>query len=182
MALRHHVTGAIERGEKQPIAGVSSSKITFGPENEAKAAAWLATRGGIAVWRNVNLSSHAIGSETYTPANAETGEPTGKPSWQVSFDRIVPDPAEVQVEEFAEVARCKVVRGKYGPPCDPIARGRVKLDALLEQAGEGAWGKFDYSNMNYGSPWCEAVVMKRVGLRPLNMAATSDRATEGGVS
>lgn len=38
-ALRHHVTGAIERGEKQPIAGVSSSKITFGPENEAKAAA-----------------------------------------------------------------------------------------------------------------------------------------------
>lgn len=147
-----------------------SSPIVFSPENESKAIAWLTTRGGIAVWRNVNMSSQSLGSETLTPAQTD-GQPTGKPSWQVTLDRIVTDPSQVRIEGKREVSRCKVIRSKYGPPCDPIAKGRIGVDRAMEKAGENAWYEFDYANANYGSAWIEAVIYVPSDSRPLAMPA-----------
>lgn len=135
----------------------SKTQIRFSPENESKAIAWLQSRGGIAVWRNVNMSSQSLGSESYTPALTD-GQPTGKPSWQFAFDRIIIDPAEVLIEGKREVARVRVMRGKYGPPADPIARGRQGLDKAMSAAGPDAWWEFDYSNPDLNGVWCHAVI------------------------
>lgn len=144
------------------------SPITFSPENEAKAREWLANRGGIAVWRNVNMSSQSLGSETFTPALTD-GAPTPAPSWQARLSHVVTDPSAVMVEGKREVARVKVCRSKYGPPADPVSRGRAKLDKALAAAGADAWWEFSYENWDGFGPWLEAVVYVPAGRRPLSV-------------
>lgn len=132
--------------------------ILESPEHAPKLAEWLATRGGIAVWRCCDLGSHRIGQETFTPATHPDGSPATSPHWSNgnSPDRIVTDPALVFVRSWSEVARVKI---RQGPPmCGGVHRAdRAKLDKALADAGEGAGWVPDYERA-YGSPWFTAII------------------------
>lgn len=146
-------------------------QIQFTKEQASKAVEWLSNRGGIAVWTNCNMSSQSLGTESYTPALTADGKPMGSPGWQYGQtpSRIVTDPAEVCIVEYAEHARVRTIPGKYGPPCDPIKRGRDKVDAALQTAGDGSYWQFDWNTRNYGSAWVDCVIYKRVGFSPLTI-------------
>lgn len=137
--------------------------IVISPEHEAKLAVWLKTRGGIAVWSNKDLGSSALGSQTFAPADVTTA-----PHWSCgnSPDFIVVDAAKISVQTDKEVARVKVRRGP--PYLGGINRAdRAKLDKALAVAGEGAWWRSDYSEMQYGSAWFVAVVCVPDTVRPM---------------
>jgi len=144
-------------------------QIKFDKSDASKAIDWLTSRGGIAVWTNCNLSSHSIGGESYTPALTLDGKPTSSPGWQYGNtpSRIVTDASEVCIVEYSEHCRVKVIPGQYGPPCDPIKRGREKVDSALQAAGEGSYWQFDWSSRNYGSAWTDCVIYKRTGFSAL---------------
>lgn len=54
--------------------------ISCTPEDAPKLREWLANRGGIAVWKSINLSNP--GGEWLTPSLDEHGKRTPKPTWQ----------------------------------------------------------------------------------------------------
>lgn len=75
--------------------------------NAPKFAEWIRTRGGVAVWRSVNLSNP--GASWSTPACVE-GEPHTrfpKPTWQAANEpeKIVTDAARIKVIVPREVKR-----------------------------------------------------------------------------
>lgn len=151
-------------------------KVT--PEQETKIVTWLKERNGVAVWRNCNLSSHSIGTEAFTPATQADGSPAQCPGWQYGGTPIAvtTDANDFVVEVFEPFAKMRVMPGKYGPPCDPIKRGRDKVDKALALAGEGAYWQFDYSTRSYGSAWIDAIVFKHIDIRPLNIEAVTAEA------
>lgn len=153
--------------DTQPAQAVSP--ITFSPENEAKAVQWLKTRGGIAVWSCKDLGSASLGDQTFTPFLTENGNHTTSPNWRCGNgapDRVVTDPACVIVQTYREVSRVKIRRG---PPCYGCVNraDRAKLDRALDAAGDGAGWVADYSAMEYGSAWFEAVISVPDSVRPL---------------
>ncbi len=85
-------------------------------------------------------------------------------------DRVVTDPACVTVQTFREVARVKIRRGPPYLGCVNRA-DRPKLDRALESAGVGAGWTADYSRMNYGSAWFEAVITVPDVARALDTSA-----------
>lgn len=130
--------------------------ILESPEHAPKLAEWLATRGGIAVWRCQDLGSPLIGQETFTPALNQDGTPTTSPHWSFgdSPDRIVADAALVSVRSWTEVARVKVrTKGNR------LSRGEnSRLEsARLKHGADAAW-RLDYNSGSYGNPWIEAVI------------------------
>ena len=132
-------------------------KIT--PQATPQIRDWLATRGGVAVWRNCNLSSHSIGSEAFTPATLEDGSAPTPPGWQYGREYVlVTDAAAFVVQTWRETERVKVMPSKYGPPCDPIRRGRDRLDAALARAGEGASWRWVRDFYQFGSGWRQVIV------------------------
>lgn len=143
-------------------------QITFSPENESKAREWLASRGGIAVWVNADLSSSDVGSQTYTPALTLEGAPMGSPHWRFTGKPafVVTDPALVSIETRKEVARIKI---RKGAPCyGGVNRlDRPKLDHAMQ--AEGANWIADYSGMKHGSAWFVAVVSVPDSVRPLSL-------------
>ena len=148
------------------------SPIVFSPENEAKAIEWLKTRGGIAVWSNKDLGSANLGSQSFTPALTADGKPMNSPHWQCGNsgpDRIVTNPAEVIVQTYREVSRVKIRRGPPYLGCVNRA-DRARLDKALAAAGpDSAWSA-DYSGMQYGSAWFDAVIAVPDVTRPLAFA------------
>lgn len=58
---------------------------------------WIATRGGVAVWSNLDLRS--AGSKSFTPALTTDGKPTERPGWQFAAEplEIITDPAQVTI-------------------------------------------------------------------------------------
>ena len=57
---------------------------------------WVANRGGVAVWKSINLSNP--GASWSTPALDADGKPLGKPTWQAANEpTIVTDPAQIGV-------------------------------------------------------------------------------------
>ncbi len=50
---------------------------------------WMA-RGGVKVWRNINLSNPGAGP-MFTPAFDENGSPYKKPSWRVDNGEVITD-------------------------------------------------------------------------------------------
>ena len=49
-------------------------------ENAAQVAGWFANRGGVRVWKSVDLRD--AGATCMTQALTTTGEPTTKPGWK----------------------------------------------------------------------------------------------------
>lgn len=130
---------------------------------------WIRNRGGVALWRSVNLCNP--GKTWCTPVLDEDGKLKGKPSWESAQEpsEIFLSPEEIGVTIDEEVKRFHVaVRTKYfdGPfhfpervECTPGASRRIRR--AVEKAGEGAWYRFDYETQ-------DAVIMAPVDLMPLS--------------
>jgi hypothetical protein len=137
-------------------------KLTVSPENADRFRDWLQNRGGLAIWRSVNLSNP--GASWTTPALQPDGSPTPKPTWEADShpERIVTDPAEVEVVEPREVRRFHVAvrRGSQGFTLKLTDASTRKVRAAVEKAGDEAWYVFDYSTQ-------EAVILVPGETRPL---------------
>ena len=69
---------------------------------------WIANRGGVAKWRNINLSN-PDGGDMYTPANTVDGNPCIKPHWGTEFAEKITDMSRFQfTKEAKEVKRFRV--------------------------------------------------------------------------
>lgn len=144
--------------------------------NAPKFADWIKNRGGVAVWKSINLSN--LGASWSTPAwdvcpehvkrNAgNTSEcsmfcstdcpvchgtdqvPHPKPTWQADdAPKIVTDPAEIEVYESVEVKRFHVAVRMASMMLKVSDGGSRKIRREVEKAGEGAFYEFDYDDYN----------------------------------
>ena len=116
---------------------------------------WLKNRGGILIWRSINLSNP--GASWTTPALDKDGKPYGKPTWQCANEpeRHITDPAEVIVSVDKVVKRFHVgVRmGANGLQLKVTDGGSRRIRHEVAKAGEGAYHEFDYSSQ-------DAVILK----------------------
>jgi hypothetical protein len=115
---------------------------------------WRQNRGGIAIWRSIDLSDP--GKSWTTPAQEEDGSPKAKQHWQMADkpDRIITDPAEVEVHVPKEVDRFHVAieRGSGLMRFQLTDGSTRKVRRRVEKANEKhcngeklAWYEFDYS-------------------------------------
>lgn len=125
-----------------------TDKHQVSPEHAPKFIEWIQSRGGIAIWRSVNLSNPS-GSWS-TPALTVEGQQYPKPTWEAANEpeRIITDPAEIEVVTAKEVKRFHVAvrAGRNNPlsfKCTDASSARIRK--AVEKAGDGAWYEFDYS-------------------------------------
>ena len=135
------------------------------PEHAKQFLEWIKTRGGLALWRSINLSNP---DKTWTtPAKSMDGTPMPKQSWEMANEpyRIITDPAEVEVHVPKEVKRFRVgVRmGSQGFSLKVTDGGSRRIKREVAKAKENysdAWYEFDYSTQ-------EAVIMVPDSKSPL---------------
>ena len=143
---------------------LTKDKLICRPENVAKYREWLATRGGLAVWKSINFSN--LGTSWTTPARTADGQPTPKPTWEADSApaRVVTSEDDVDVVVDKEVKRFRVgVRRGSSNPCliKVTDGGSRRIRKAVAAAGDGAYHVFDYETQ-------EAVILapeKRVPLR-----------------
>lgn len=116
-------------------------------EDAPKIFDWLKNRGGIAVWKSVNLSN-PTGSWT-APYLDDKGEVKVKPTWQADSKpaRIITDPAEVWVMVPKEVKRFRIAirAGALGMSFKLTDASSRKVEKAVAAEGIGAWYEFDYT-------------------------------------
>ncbi len=123
-----------------------ADKFAVLPQNAVKMKDWLATRGGVAVWRSVDLSDP--GFSIFTPAKTPHGDPYPKPHWKVGHEPlVVTDPAAFDVIQLKEHKRFRIgVRmGAQGLSLKVTDGGSRRIRKELERAGDGATYDFDYA-------------------------------------
>ena len=109
-------------------------------------AEWFRTRGGVAIWRSVNLSNP--GASWTCPVNDPDGKPAAKPTWQAASapERTITDPTEVEVVTFKEVRRFHVgLQRGSGMSFTLTSAASRKLRLALEKAGNDSTYEFDYA-------------------------------------
>ena len=125
-----------------------SDKLIVYEENAAKFSEWLKTRGGLAVWRSVDLSDP--GASCTTPALTEDGKPYSKPHWKYANEpeRIITDASEVQVQRMVEVKRFHVAtkRGSGFMQLVLTDASDARVRKALDKAGKGSSYVFDYGD------------------------------------
>lgn len=118
------------------------------PENVAKFREWLATRGGLAVWKSIDLSDP--GKSWTGPVNGPDGKPSPKPSWKSDNKpaRIIIDPSEVVVVVPREVKRFRIVvrMGSNGLKIKVTDASTRRIRAACTKFGENSWYEFDYGS------------------------------------
>lgn len=106
------------------------------PGVRAKFEEWIATRGGVKVWKNVNLSDPGAGN-IFTPAyQTGTSDSYPKPSWRVDDGEIVDNIGRFRfATDFKELKRIRVslCRGDGLMYCLTDASQR-KVDRALAEA------------------------------------------------
>ena len=133
---------------------------------------WLNTRGGLAIWRSVNLSNP--GASWTTPVNDSKGNKVSKPSWQAEStpSRIIVDPAEVEVVTAKELKRFRVgIRQSGNGLSLKVTDGGTRrinkaINSAMEKFGN-AWYEFDYMTQ-------EAVIMVPAVVVPITEWADSN--------
>jgi hypothetical protein len=106
---------------------------------------WIASRGGIQVWNNINLSNPGAG-ETFTPVLNPQGQTSCKPSWSVQSGEIITDLSRFRfVKSWTEVKRFRIgIRmGRQGLLIKVTDGGTRRIDAALEKYPESQY-VFDY--------------------------------------
>lgn len=113
--------------------------------NAERMAEWITNRGGLAIWKSINLSNP--GASWTTPALSEDGKPYDKPNWQSANEpaKIITNPEDVDVITYKEVNRFHVAIRSKGmfSFCLTDASDR-KVKKALDKAGEGSTYHFDY--------------------------------------
>jgi len=131
-------------------------------ENAAQVWKWFQERGGIAVWKSVDMSN-PVRSWT-TPLQDAEGKPMPRQDWRMEQtpSQTITDPADVVVDVPKEVKRFRVAikAGAQGMrlKCSDASSRRIRRDC--EKAGEESWYKFDYATQ-------EAVIFVPGETKPL---------------
>lgn len=116
--------------------------------NAAQIAEWIKTRGGVLVWKSIDLGDP--GASVTTPANNADGSPATKPGWKYANEpaRKVTDPAEVDVYTAKEVKRFRVCLKQaevFRLVLTDGSTNRVRKAVAKAQEKHGtAWYAFDY--------------------------------------
>lgn len=78
------------------------------PHNAGLFNLWIQERGGVAVWKSINLSNP--GFSMSSPVLDQDGNPTTKPNWQLETtpSDVYTDPADIGVIQYEEAARFPV--------------------------------------------------------------------------
>ncbi len=121
----------------------STEKIRVKAEHAPRFKDWLANRGGIAVWESLDLGNPG---SVFTPAKEEDGRDYTKPHWRYGDkpERIVTDPAEVEVMIVKEVKRFHVgIKPGSGLMLVLTDGATRRVRKEVAKAGEGAWYEFD---------------------------------------
>lgn len=128
----------------------TEKRITVHAEGaKAAFAKWIAERGGVQVWVNVNLSNPGAG-EKFTPLRTEQGQTYDAPHWSVTRGELVTDITRFRfVKEQIEFKRVKIaVRvGRQGISLKltdaSTKRVYTACDKAKEKYGRGATFVFD---------------------------------------
>ncbi len=129
---------------------IEMEKHVVTEENAEKFWKWIHERGGIAIWKSVNLANP--GGSWSCPVNDETGNKKGKPTWEAANEpeRIITDPAEIEVSIPKEVRRLHVAlrRGSQGLSWkltdNSSRRLRNAVARTYDETGKNSWYEFDY--------------------------------------
>jgi hypothetical protein len=119
------------------------NKLVVLEENAPKFSEWLKKRGGLAVWRSVDLSDP--GASCTTPALTEDGKAYPQPHWKYDNkpERIVIDANEVQVQRMVEVKRFHVAT-KRGNSFNYVLTDGAQRRLYRELEKAGSTYIFDY--------------------------------------
>lgn len=126
------------------------------PGARAKFETWIKDRGGVAVWKNVNLSNPGAG-DSYTPALAVEGQGMRypKPHWSVEFSKIITDINSFRfVKEMREIKRFHVAirRSSNGLmfKCTDASSERIRREMSKASAkhGQNICREFDYETQD----------------------------------
>jgi len=128
-------------------------KHTCKIENAEKVYRWIKERGGVAVWKSINLSNPS--ASWSTPAKTDTGEDYPKPTWQAENkpNRIITDANEIEVLVPREIKRLHVAvrlgsQGLALKLTDGSTRRVEKAVEGAEQKYGHAWYEFDYETQD----------------------------------
>lgn len=78
------------------------------PGVKEKFTEWISKRGGVTVWRNVDLSRAGAGNQ-FTPAKTVEGQDYPAPHWSVARQEVITDLGRFRfVREMREVKRFRV--------------------------------------------------------------------------
>jgi len=106
---------------------------------------WIAERGGVQIWKNINLSNPG-GGGIFTPALDQDGTPFQKPAWNVERAEVITDIARFKfVDAWREVKRFHVaVRpGSQGLSLKCTTGSTNRIMAALAKY-PGSRYRFDY--------------------------------------
>lgn len=124
----------------------STWKHTCTIDNAPLFAKWCQGRGGVAVWRSINLSNPSASWSTPALTDEPDPKPYSKPTWQAANEpeMVVTDPAEIGVLVPREVKRFRVTLVQRGMALKCSDGASRKIRAAVDKAGESAWYEFDY--------------------------------------
>lgn len=113
------------------------------PENAHKFILWLQERGGIAVWKSVNLNNPS--ASWSAPLNDAGGNLKPRPSWESDTkpDRVITDPADIAAQVDKVVGRLPLFVRRQGMQVVLTDACSRKVRAAVEKAGIGAYYQFD---------------------------------------
>ena len=120
-------------------------KLEVTTEHAAQYRRWIAGRGGLLVWRSINLSNP--GASWTTPYLTEAGVPYTKPTWQAANEpeRHITTEEDVVVQVPKEVKRFHIgVQSGDGLSFKVTDGGSRRIRRELAKAGTGSWYEFDY--------------------------------------
>ena len=107
---------------------------------------WFQERGGIAIWRSIDMST--AGQSWTTPLRDSEGNPMPRQSWRMEEkpSLTITDPMEVLVNLPTEVKRFRVAvrAGRQGLLLKCTAAGSARIRRACERAGEESWYEFDH--------------------------------------
>lgn len=106
---------------------------------------WIAGRGGVQVWDNVNLSDPGKG-HMFTPVEAVDGTLTDKPHWSVARGEVITDINRFEfVKAWTEIKRFHVAirPGSQGLTMKLTDASSAKVRRYTEKHPE-AFYRFDY--------------------------------------
>ena len=107
------------------------------PDNAEKMLSWIEKRGGIAIWRSIDLGAPDLSWST--AARQEDGSIMTRPTWRADIApfRIITDPKEVVVITRKEVKRIRIaIRRGDGLSFVLTDHSSEKVKAALFKYGE----------------------------------------------
>lgn len=120
------------------------SKFRIKSDSADKIFKWVEERGGIAVWRSLDLSNP--GGQWITPAKDSNGNLPDRPHWSAEkTPEIISNLNDIEVIEPREVKRFRVaLRRGSGFMIECTDASSRKIRKSLSEAGDSSWYEFDY--------------------------------------